>query len=143
VTRSPCVSTCVQSWPPSCVTNRAGPNAQPSLRLRKRISLTPAAPSGGPAAGACTPPQLRPASLVRATQVHDPPAQLAPDPEPAPDLVWPITQPVSVPPNGPDPGWKPPGTASWTAPAAAVPAPDAPPPGAPTPGAPAPDAPDP
>ena len=70
VTRIPSVPTWVQVWPPLWVAHSPGPNAHPSLVLRKRIWLTPVAPSGGPVTGAGTPLQVFPASSVRATEVQ-------------------------------------------------------------------------
>ena len=93
VTRSPWVLTCVQVRPPVWVTHSSGPNAQPSVRFRNLIWLTPVAPSGAPANGAGTPAQVRPALSVRATEVQYWVAQRPGVP------AWPITQPVPVPTN--------------------------------------------
>ncbi len=70
VTRSPWVLTCVQVCPPVWVTHSSGPNAQPSVRLRNLIWLTPVAPSGAPVTGAGTPVQVPPPSSVRAIEVQ-------------------------------------------------------------------------
>ena len=59
--------------------------------MRNLIWLSPVAPSAGPAIGAGTPVQVRPASLVRATEVQNWVAQWPGE------RAWPITQPVWVP----------------------------------------------
>ena len=70
VTRCPDVSTACQWFPASCVAHSSGPNAHPFTPSRNRIPLTPFAPLGAPATGACSPCQVLPPSDVHATDVQ-------------------------------------------------------------------------
>src|SRR5690349_6361011 len=93
VTRIPWVGIRCQVWLPSWVAYNCGPNALPWTPSRDLIWLTPLLPSGAPDTGAGLPSQLRPASLVRATEVQ----MLGSGGPQWPGVpAWPMTHPVLV-----------------------------------------------
>src|SRR5215471_7614963 len=94
VTRQLWVGICVHVCPPSWVAHSCGPKAQPSLRFRNRIWLTPVAPSGPWAGGAWMGRQVAPALSVRCKAMQA--GAVARSHRPA-GIVWPITQPVETP----------------------------------------------
>src|SRR5215472_8307143 len=94
VTRQPWVGICVHVCPPSWVAHSCGPKAQPSLRFRNRIWLTPVAPSGPWVGGAWTGRQVAPALSVRHATMQAGADGWSHCPA---GSDWPITQPVVAP----------------------------------------------
>src|SRR5215471_4270012 len=101
VTRRPPVAICVQVRPALWVAHNCGPNAQPSLRVRNRIWLTPVGPLGPWAGGAWTVRQAAPPESVRRSTMHAGAAGWSHCPA---GSDWPITQPVAAPTNVTDSG---------------------------------------
>ncbi len=94
VTRQPPVWIRVHVLPASWVAHSCGPNAQPSLRVRNRIWLTPVAPSGPWVGGGMTLRHAAPAVSVRRRTMQAGAAARSHCPA---RIAWPITQPVETP----------------------------------------------